>query len=162
MKHITVSQSALLNASAEDAYALIADYREGHPRIVPPEHFSDLEVEQGGYGEGTIIRFNTTVLGATQSSYQRVTEPEPGHVLVEQDIDSTRNVITTFTVTPVEQGRMCRVGIATVMNARAGLPGVIEGFLIRRVFPRIYRKELALLERAAQQDSSAVHAASMS
>lgn len=162
MKHITMSQFALLNARAEDAYALIADYRHGHPRIVPPEHFSNLEVEQGGYGEGTIIRFNTTVLGTTQAAYQRVTEPEPGHVLVEQDIDSARNVITTFTVTPVEQGRTCRVEIATVMNVSAGLRGIIEGFLIRRIFPRIYRKELAQLERVAQQDSSAAHTASMS
>ncbi|MHB8596469.1 MAG: SRPBCC family protein [Ktedonobacteraceae bacterium] len=151
MRQITVSVARLLNADAEDVYTMIADYRQGHPRIVPPEHFSHLEVEKGGYGDGTVIRFTMTVLGTKQSFYQRVMEPEPGHVLVEQDIDSPRNITTTFTVTPVEQGVKSHVRITTIMNASPGIQGMIESIVVPFVNPRIYRKELKLLEQVAQQ-----------
>src|SRR6266496_2882536 len=101
MGQITAKAEAMLEASSEEVYATIADYRQGHPNILPKE-FYDLQVEQGGYGAGTIFRFKMRVLGVEQSFYQRVSEPEPSRVLVEQDIDSVQNVMTTFTVTPVE------------------------------------------------------------
>jgi len=87
MGQITVKAEAVLEAPTEAVYATIADYRQGHPNILPKELY-DVRVEQGGSGAGTIYRFKMRVLGVEQSFYQRVSEPEPGRVLVEQDIDS--------------------------------------------------------------------------
>ncbi len=155
MKQISVMASDVLNAKPEDVYATIADYKNGHPRIVPKENFYDMRVEQGGYGEGTIIRFKMKVLGVEQELYQRVTEPEPGHIIVEQDIDAPRQVVTTFTVTPVEDGRKARVEIATTMNTSPGLQGIVERIVIPVINPRLYRRELKQLEAVAREGKSA-------
>ena len=80
----------LLHASAERTvpapaaavYALLADYRDGHPSILPPA-FSDLTVLRGGTGAGTVIRFALTLAGRKQVIEARVDEPEPGRVLSE-------------------------------------------------------------------------------
>lgn len=151
MSQIKAKESAILDARPEDVYATIADYHNGHPNIVPPETFSDMRVEQGGYGEGTIIRFKMKTLGVVQEFHQRVTEPEPGRVLVEQDIDSLQSIVTTFIVTPVEDGQKSRVEITTVMNASSGVKGVIERFVVSVLNPRVYRKELKRLEAVARQ-----------
>lgn len=150
MSRIETKEAATLNARPQDVYATIADYHNGHPRIVPPETFSDIQVEQGGYGEGTIIRFKMKVLGVVQEFHQCVTEPEPGRVLVEQGIDSPQNEITTFTVMPVENGQKSHVEITTTMNASPGIRGIMERLVISTVNPRIYRKELKRLEEVAQ------------
>ena len=63
----------LLHASAERTvpapaaaiYALLADYRDGHPRILPPA-FSNLTVLRGGTGAGTAIRFALKFAGREQ------------------------------------------------------------------------------------------------
>jgi Polyketide cyclase / dehydrase and lipid transport len=152
MGQITVKAEAVLEAPAEDVYATIADYREGHPNILPKELY-DLQVEQGGYGAGTIHRFKSRVLGVEQSYYQKVSEPEPGRVLVEEDIDSAQHVTTTFRVTPLEPGQRSRVEISTTMLASPGVRGLVERLLVPMINPRIYRKELRLLEGVAQRRS---------
>ncbi len=153
MGQIKLSAAADLNARPEDVYATIADYRNGHPHIVPKETFSDLQVEQGGYGAGTVIRFKVKTLGVEQAAYQRVSEPEPGRILVEQDIDSPRNTITTFTVNPIEQDQKAHVEIATTMNSSPGFQGFIERILIPILLLPVYRKELKQLEAVAQNRS---------
>lgn len=155
MGQISVKATAVLNARSEDVYATIADYRYGHPGILPKD-FSDLRVEQGGYGEGTIIRFKVKVLGVEKSFHHRVSEPEPGRVLVEQDIDAAQNVITTFIVTPVEDGQRSQVEISTTMNASAGLAGVVERIVVPINNLLMYRKELKLLEAVAQKKTALV------
>jgi len=155
MGQISVKATAILNARAEDVYVSIADYRHGHPNIIPAA-FSDLQVEQGGYGEGTIIRFKTKVLGVEQAFYQRVSEPEPGRVIVEQDIDSAQNFITTFVVNPVEDDQKSLVEISTTLNTSPGLTGIIERIVILMINPRLYRKELQLLEAFAQRQGKSL------
>ena len=151
MGQIKTKTAAVLEARPEDVYATIADYREGHPKILPKENLYDLQVEQGGYGAGTIHRFKARALGVEQSYYQVVSEPEPGRVLVERDIDSVQNLATTFTVIPLEQGQKSHVEIATTMNASPGLKGFVERIVFSLAFPPIYRKELKLLEAVAQK-----------
>lgn len=157
MGQITVTAADVLNARPEDVYASIADYENGHPNIVPPESIYDMHVEQGGYGAGTIINFKFKALGVTYTFRQRVSEPEPGRVLVEQDIDSRQNATTTFTVTPVEDGQKSHVKIATTMNADPGLQGLVERMLMPIINGRAYRKELKLLEAFAQKRSTTTH-----
>ena len=151
MGQIKAKAAAVLQARPEDVYATIADYRQGHPNILPKESLYDLQIEQGGYGAGTIIRFKARVLGVEQSFHHRVSEPEPGRVLVEQDIDSVQNITTTFTVIPLEQGQKSHVEISTTMNTSPGLKGFVERIVIPIVNPPIYRKELKLLETVAQK-----------
>ncbi len=151
MKQIHMSETAVLDARPEDVYATIADYHNGHPRILPKENLYDLQVEQGGFGAGTIIRFKSKMFGVERAFYQRVSEPEPGRVIVEQDIDSPQNFVTTFTITPVEQGQKSRVEIATTLNVSPGLAGVIEQMIMPRAIVPMYRRELKLLEAVAQE-----------
>ncbi len=151
MAQIHVQVSDTLNARPEDVYATIADYRNGHPYIVPKENFSDLQVEQGGYGEGTVIRFKVKVLGVERVMHHRVTEPEPGRVLVEQDINSAQNVVTTFTVKPVENGQKSHVEISTIMTPSPSFQGIVERFVVPMANTPIYRKELKMLETVAQK-----------
>ena len=97
MGQIKVKAAEVLDARPEDIYATIVDYRKEHPKILPKENLYDLQVEEGGYGAGTIIRFKSRIMGVEQSFYQRVSEPEPGRAIVEQDIDTKQNLATTFT-----------------------------------------------------------------
>ena len=156
MGQIKVKAEAVLNARPEDVYATIADYKKGHPSILPKESFYDLQVEEGGYGAGTIMSFKARVLGVEQSFHQRVSEPEPGRVLVEQDIDSIQNVTTIFKVIPVEQGQKSHVEISTTMYTSPGLRGLVERILVPMINTRIYQKELELLEGVAQRRSTYV------
>ena len=94
----TVSASARIEAPARRVYELIADYRDGHKRIVPPRYFKSLDVEEGGFGAGTIIRVTMHILGADRTYRARVTEPEPGRVITETDLEN--GLATSFTVTP--------------------------------------------------------------
>ncbi len=150
MRQIRVKAGAVLEAPAEGVFATIADYRQGHPNILPKE-FYDLQVEQGGYGSGTIFRFKSRVLGVEQSYYQRVSELEPGRVLVEQDIDSVQQITTTFRVTPIEPEQKSHVEISTTMRPSPGVRGLVERILIPLINARIYKKELTLLEGVAQR-----------
>jgi hypothetical protein len=80
-------------------YAILADYRNGRPRILPERYFSNLEVERGRVGAGTVIRFQVRTLGITRSFRGEVTEPKPGRVLVESYPQTGE--VTSFTVEPV-------------------------------------------------------------
>jgi hypothetical protein len=146
MPTFRVEFSARVHAPADVVYRLIADYRDGHPRIVPPKYFSDLVVDEGGYGAGTRFHIDMTVLGTTRRMRAVVEEPQPGRVLRERDVD--RGIVSTFEVVPVG-GSECDVTIATELPDRGGIAGAVERFVSRRMLPRIYREELVQLERVA-------------
>src|SRR5689334_534578 len=114
MPTLKIKASAVVPAPADVAYELIADYRTGHPSILPPEYFEHLEVEEGGRGAGTKIRFVMIAYGKRTTCYATVTEPEPGRVLVETD--RSTGTVTTFTVDP--QGDKAKVTFETVYPAR--------------------------------------------
>ena len=141
-----VSASAEIAAPAADVYHLIADYREGHPRLLPSRFFRNLRVEDGGYGAGTIITFDMFAFGRMQHLRGQVTEPEPGRVLGEAypDLGS----VTTFTVEPLGTAQS-RVTIATALRARPGILGRLELSLMTRYLRRVYAAELTLIEHEA-------------
>jgi hypothetical protein len=155
MGQIKVKADSVLDASAADVYATIADYHHGHPNIVPEENFYDMLVEKGGYGAGTIIHFKMKVLGVERTLRHRVSEPEPGRVLVEQDIDAPQKIATTFTVTPLDNGERSHVEISTTLNTSPGLTGIVEHIVVPLINPRIYRKEMKKLEAVARERTSA-------
>ena len=149
MSRIRAASSAVVDARPEDVYNLLADYRNGHPKILPKEHFRDLEVEAGGVGAGTVIRFRLRSGGIERPYRMRVSEPQPGRALMESDTAS--NLATTFTVTPVSDGRKARVEIATEWDAPPGIGGLVQKLLYPPGMRRIYRKELRLLAEVVGQ-----------
>jgi len=91
-----------------------------------------------------------------------VSEPEPGRVLVEQDIDSVQNESITFTVTPLEQGQKSHVEISMTLNLSPGVKGFVERVVVPIIFPPVFRKELKLLEAVAQKRGTPLIASNQS
>ncbi|MFN7993259.1 MAG: SRPBCC family protein [Bryobacteraceae bacterium] len=149
VQHV-VSASANIPAPPERVYGLIADYRNGHSRILPKQ-FSGLTVEKGGIGAGTVIRFQMRLMGKTRTYRGAVTEPEPGRVLVEAYSEPNHSV-TTFRVDPGSGPGESHVTISTQLAVQDGLPGRIERWLITRMLNPIYLKELEILARVAEED----------
>ncbi len=144
----SVSGSARIAAPPAHIYAIISDYHRGHPAILPKQ-FSNLRVESGsGIGAGTTIRFEVTMMGRTDRYKAIVSEPEPGRVLVETNVEPMDSV-TTFTVDAEDGGRSANVTIRMDLNSRPGIMGAIERFLIKRALAPLYAAELRLLEARA-------------
>ena len=144
MPRITVSEFRTVAAPATVAYELIADYRTGHPSILPSPYFGRLDVLAGGYGAGTRIRFEMHAFGRTNVGEAEVTEPVPGRELRETMPDGLE---TTFLVEPLGP-RECRVTITTTWE-RTGLRGWIERLLVPSFMHKVYAAELEQLERVA-------------
>lgn len=153
-----ISATRRLEAAPHRVYETIANYHTGHPRIVPKQ-FSNLTVEQGGIGAGTVITFQVTVFGRTTAFRAEVSEPEPGRILVERNILGSDSV-TTFIVDPGARRDESMVTITTEMSARGGLGGIIEKFVTRRVLSPMYAEELRLLEAAASGPAETAASAS--
>lgn len=150
MQSYIAAMSATIKAPATQVYAILADYHQGHPQILPKQ-FTGLTVEQGGIGAGTRLRFAMKVMGQTHHFQSVVTEPEPGRVLVESNSSATMPPsVTTFTVEPLAGGAHCQVTIQTQSQSRNGLTGVIERFLSKRFLQGVYAQELALLATYAE------------
>jgi hypothetical protein len=145
-RHI-ISASAIIPARRDRVYSLLANYNDGHPRILPRQ-FSNLIVEQGGIGAGTIIRFDMSFLGSKQHFRAAVTEPDPGRVLVETYLDNN-GAVTTFTIDPGSAPADSRVTISTELPVRSGFPGKIERAFSTLLLRSIYKKELENLARVA-------------
>ena len=144
MPLLHVSAERTVPAPADAVYALLADYRDGHPSILPPS-FSNLTVLRGGTGAGTKIRFALKFAGRNQEIEARVEEPEPGRVLTEAYPD--KSAVTSFTVDPV--GNQSRVRIETSWEPSRGLAGLFERLIATRLFRKLYAEELDLIERWA-------------
>jgi uncharacterized protein YndB with AHSA1/START domain len=145
MAELRVAAEAPIAAPADRVYRILVDYRLHHPNILPPA-FSDVTVEEGGVGAGTVIRYKITAGGRTRSYRMRVSEPDPGHILLETDDASS--LATTFTVTP--EGDNSRVAIETTWQGAAGFGGLMERFFAPRVLKGLYADELARLDRYAR------------
>jgi len=141
-KHV-IAATAVVPAEPKRVCATIADYHNGHPNTVPKE-FSNMVVEQGGVGAATVIRFQMSVFGMKQTYRAAITEPEPGRMLVETDLDAN-GAVTTFIVDPDQVSGHSRVTITTELPVRKGFAGKIERFLSTRLLKPMYVRELNLL-----------------
>ena len=153
MTRIHAEAAAEIAAPSAEIYAILADYHHGHPNILPQQHFSDLRVEQGGQGAGTLIRVKVGVFGIEHEYHMVVSEPEPGRVLAETDVNT--GLVTTFTVTPIGNGEHARVQIATDWDAKPGLSGLMERLTTPPIMRWIYRKELQQLAAYVRSKSPA-------
>lgn len=147
-----VVESAIISAPPDIVYGIIADYRSGHPSILPGKYFTGLELVEGGSGAGTVIDVRMSVMGVKAHYTMLVSEPEPGRVLQEED--GKAGVLTTFTVDAEQEGRQSRVTIETTMPLSGGLKGWIEKKINPSIMQKIYREELELLSLVARDRSS--------
>lgn len=143
MGQVRVSAERVIDAPAKEIYRYIADYRQHHPRFLPPA-FSNFTVEEGGYGAGTVLSFDFTVGNRTQHVRQQVEEPEPSHMIVERTLNQPQ--VTTFVVRP--EGARTHVRIEMVRETR-GFRGIVERLLMPRLLLPVFRQELELLEHYA-------------
>lgn len=145
---VEAEASGEIGAAADLVYDIIADYEVGHPAILPRRHFTGLEVERGGRGAGTVIRFGMKAMGRVQQARAEIAEPEPGRMLAETTLDG-RAILTTFTVDALDE-RHSRVTIRSRWSGR-GVSGLVERILAPRMLRRVYAAELAQLDRVARE-----------
>lgn len=145
MATIRVARSATINAPATTVYRLLADYRKGHPSVLP-RSITITHIDKGGYGAGTVVRVRSRMAGQTRLARFRVTEPEPGRVLVESEPET--GTVTTFTVDPDGDGQS-RVEIATAYEGRGGPLGRVEQSVARLMLGRVYRQQLKNIAKVA-------------
>lgn len=138
---------ALIPAPPETVYALLADYRRGHMKIMPKQYIRRFEVESGGQGNGTVIRYRVHAYGLERAARAVVSEPEPGRMLVERE--STSSLVTTFTVTPVMGGEHAHVQVAAHWEPARTLWGRFQQIFYPTILKNVFTQELNALARYA-------------
>lgn len=146
MATISVKAHGGVGAPAARVYQILADYNQHHPHILPPA-FTDLKVEEGGVGAGTVFTIRLKVAGRSRAARMYVAEPQPGRVLTESEPETS--LLTTFTVVP--DGDTSRVQIATTWQSAKGIGGFFERLFAPRLLRRIYVQELENLDRYARR-----------
>lgn len=131
--------SKVINAPRQAIYTVIADYRVGHNAIVPRPFFSDIVVEEGGYGDGSLISFEITVGGQTVPYRQRVSELENGRIIQEANVDN--DGITQFILDPVGDNKT-EVTIYIQMEKPTGMFAFMERWITIAFSKWLFNKEL--------------------
>lgn len=142
---ILVEAERRINAPAEFIYSLIANYTTHHSEFLPSA-ISNLVVEKGGIGEGTVIVFDVKLGGRTRKARARITEPRPG-VLQETIVND--GTLTTFEVTQGSDSSLVR--IRTELSSASGIQGWFERRFVPRMLRKVYEEELANLDAYALQ-----------
>lgn len=142
MSTYTVKESKQIDADSQFIYNLLRNYVDGHPKILPGKYFDSLEIEQGGYGEGTVIKVQTKAMGLKQQMRLEVSEPVPGEVLQEED--ATLGLVTQFHVIPLTPQKS-NVTIQTTWIQKNGMIGSIEKWFIQSIAKKMYQEELELI-----------------
>jgi uncharacterized protein YndB with AHSA1/START domain len=135
----------VIGAPPAAVYAVLADYTTQHPRIMPAPPFSDLEVESGGVGAGTIFHITVRMLGRRQRLHMRVAEPAPGQVLTETNLDT--GVVTVFTVAPRDGRSRTLAGMSSEWETKRGLGGLVDRVVAPRLLGRMFAKQLRQLDQ---------------
>lgn len=143
MSKVHVEASDIIEARPEEVYEVMSDYRVGHPAILPKPYFVELHIEKGGRGAGTVFRAKMKVWGQESTYHMIVAEPEPGRIMTEASLDS--DLITTFRIDPLNDGKHSRVTITTDFTASPGVQGFMEKLFQPSVAGGIYKKELRQL-----------------
>lgn len=145
---IRVEESLLIDAPPELLYAILSDYRVGHPAVLPMRYFTGLVVEKGGQGAGTVVRGGLKIFGKEYTFHQLVSEPQPGRVLLETDIETGQ--WTTFTFEPRNGGTHTFLTITSEFPRTPGIAGWLEPWIKPMIIRPIYQEELQQLAAYAQ------------
>jgi hypothetical protein len=143
---MVVSVSGQVEAPTDTVYGILRDYVRHHPRILPPS-LSALTIEEGGIGAGTVFVLDVNVFGKTQQMRMVVSEPDPGHVLMETDTGD--GTVTTFTIEPDGNGHSM-VTIETTWQPATGMAAIVDRGVKPYYLRRLYRQELRNLDEYAR------------
>lgn len=146
MVRFLVDFEKVINAPAKDVYAVLSDYNDGHPNIMPKRFCEGLRVLRGtGVGEGSRIEVRFNIYGQRETLIMDISEPEPGRIL--QEIDTKAINITRFIVDPIDESN-CRVTIETSVMKQIGIPPgpYLDMLLKRMVLKQIFKEELNTLD----------------
>ncbi|MET8979418.1 SRPBCC family protein [Streptomyces sp. NPDC004539] len=147
MAHVVVaSAERTIGAPAHEVYQYLTDM-ELHARFLP-RPFYDFQVEEGGRGAGSVVRFKIDFAGGVRELRMRITEPEPGRTLVRTDTGDS-GLVTTFTVTP--RGERAQVNITSRFHGESGVAGFVERIVAPRRLHRVHARELAGLDTHARE-----------
>lgn len=138
---IRIEAEHLVKAPASDVYTYLADYQEHHPKILPSA-FSNLVVERGGVGTGTVFNVSLKLAGKTRTMRAIIEEPAPGSVIEEISLDN--DLVTTFEIIP--HGAATLVRIRTEWTPESGIAGWFERKLAPRMLVDLYKEELINLD----------------
>jgi hypothetical protein len=147
MNQVRVIEAAMIDAPPTAVYAVLRDYHVGHPAILPPQ-FTGIFVETGGYGAGTIGRAEMKLFGQKTSFRFEVSEPDPGRVLVEANLDGSS--VTAFFVESENGGRQSHVTFDTEFRFPNNPAGWMQRWLLVPTMHRMYREELSILNHYMQ------------
>lgn len=142
MGRIYVKSERVVNAKPEEVYATLADYQEKRPLILTP-NFLDYKVEQGGRGNGTVVSYRFQAARRERPYHMLIHEVVKGSVITEQDTNSS--LITTWTVSPQENGQRSRVRVTSEWEGGSGIGGFFERLFAPSGLNGIYTKMLAML-----------------
>lgn len=148
MRTEVVEVTRTIAAPSDTIYNIIADYRNRPSRTLPTRYFSGFVVEEGGFGEGTRIRYMLNAYGTSRFYQAVVEEPEPGRRLIE--IDLVSGAYKTYTVDDRGLGG-ADVTLRMRVSSEPGWSGAIERLLIKRLLRKIFSEELTLLARSARR-----------
>jgi uncharacterized protein YndB with AHSA1/START domain len=118
MGQVFVKNERTIPASPEAVYTVLADYREKRPLILTP-NFLDYKVESGGQGSGTIVSYRFRAANRERAYRMRVDEVVRGKELMERDRNSS--LVTTWTVSPKDDGRQTHVQVTTQWEGGSGV-----------------------------------------
>lgn len=142
MGQVSASAEREVAATPDDVHAFLRDYRDQRPRILP-SNYLDYEVEEGGTGAGTIVRYRLQA-GRRERQYRMQVAETPPYTLTETDTDSS--LVTTWTLHPAN-GRT-RVRVESRWQGASGVGGFFERLFAPAGLRRIYDTMLARLNEA--------------
>jgi polyketide cyclase/dehydrase/lipid transport protein len=135
----------LIDARPGAVYKVLSDYTVHHPRIMPTPTFSNLTVETGGVGAGTVFHITLRMAGKRQRLHMEVGEPEPGHILTETNLDS--GAVTVFTVDSDHDKGRTRARISSEWETERGIRGLVDRLVAPILMERIFTKQLRQLDQ---------------
>jgi hypothetical protein len=139
-----LSAERLMDAPPDVIYHCIADYSEHHrPEGFLPPAFTDFIIDRGGVGAGTELRWVVDIGGRRRTVTASISEPVPGHTLVE----TGSGIETVFTVEPTDGGT--RVRFDTTIEER-GFQGILNRLFAARLLGPVYADELGRLDAYAK------------
>ena len=143
MGQVFVKNERTVPASPETVFTVLADYNEKRPLILTP-NFIRYKVESGGQGSGTIVSYRFRAANRERAYRMRVDEVIKGKELMERDRNSS--LVTTWTVSPRDDGRQTHVQVTTQWESGSGVGGFFERAFAPLGLHRIYDQMLDMLE----------------
>lgn len=151
MSHIYVKSEKIINANPAEVYTAISDYKEKRPALLTP-NFIDYKVEKGGRGDGTVVSYRLHAARRERPYRVQVKEPIKGQVITENDTNSS--LVTTWSITPLEDGRSTMVRVATEWEGGRGIGGFFERLFAPLGVRNIYNQILDHLAEAVSTSGS--------